>query len=67
MHLSYRYTIYYHASFVDLWLILSLSVGNVEVDVDQFADHDEKCHGPMDTDENRRDFPEGLHWNFCEG
>jgi len=41
--------------------------GDVEVDEEQFPDHDERCHGPMDTDENRRSFPEGFYWNCCEG
>jgi len=41
--------------------------GGLEVDVDQFADHDERCHGPMDTEENRRSFPQGFYWNCCEG
>lgn len=38
----------------------------MEVNIDFFADHDENCHGPMDTEENRRDFPEGFYWNCCE-
>ena len=41
--------------------------GDVEVDITQFADHDESCHGPMDTEENRRSFPQGFFWNCCEG
>ena len=40
-------------------------IGDLEVDIDEFADHDEGVHGPMDTDENRRSFPEGFYWNCC--
>ncbi|KAG2122764.1 hypothetical protein DEU56DRAFT_831229 [Suillus clintonianus] len=40
--------------------------GNLEVDEDFFADHDERCHGPMDTEENRASFPEGFIWDCCD-
>lgn len=40
--------------------------GELEVDETQFADHDEACHGPMDTLENRRDFPQGFTWTCCD-
>jgi hypothetical protein len=39
----------------------------MEVNEEEFADHDENCHGPMDTPENRRDFPEGFTWTCCDG
>ncbi|KXN84879.1 hypothetical protein AN958_12009 [Leucoagaricus sp. SymC.cos] len=41
--------------------------GDLEVDEDAFADHDERVHGPMDTEQNRNDFPEGFIWSCCEG
>ena len=40
--------------------------GELEVDEDMFEDHDEDCHGPMDSDQNRIDFPEGFAWNCCD-
>lgn len=45
---------------------LVLLAGELEVNEEEFADHDENCHGPMDTPENRRDFPEGFTWTCCE-
>lgn len=35
-------------------------------DSDFWADHDEDCHGPIDTQENRRDHPEGFQWDCCD-
>lgn len=37
--------------------------GECEVDWDNdfWADHDEDCHGPLDTDDNRVEYPEGLY------
>ncbi|EEB87969.1 hypothetical protein MPER_14459, partial [Moniliophthora perniciosa FA553] len=26
---------------------------------------DEDCHGPMDTEENRKEFPENFKWSCC--
>lgn len=42
-------------------------VGSLEVDYDAdvWADHDENCHGEIDTDENRESFPEGFVWDCC--
>ncbi|KAG2145352.1 uncharacterized protein EDB93DRAFT_1151899 [Suillus bovinus] len=40
--------------------------GHLNVDEEFFADHDEDCHGPMDTEENRADFPEGFIWTCCD-
>ncbi|KAI0861784.1 hypothetical protein F4860DRAFT_159117 [Xylaria cubensis] len=42
--------------------------GNLEVDYDSdvWADHDENCHGPIDTDENRLEYPEGFVWSCCD-
>ncbi|RDB26004.1 hypothetical protein Hypma_006398 [Hypsizygus marmoreus] len=39
--------------------------GELEVDEEGFPDHDEDCHGPMDTPENRRNFPENFTWTCC--
>jgi len=37
-----------------------------DYDHDLWADHDERCHGPVDTPENRRNHPEGFIWQCCE-
>ncbi|KAI9036442.1 uncharacterized protein KD926_001785 [Aspergillus affinis] len=34
---------------------------------DFFVDHDENCHGPMDTEENRMAYPEGFIYECCNG
>jgi hypothetical protein len=51
------------------WLILFLATvkGELEVDEDSFADHDEDVHGPMDTEENRANFPDNFIWTCCDG
>ncbi|KAK7535850.1 uncharacterized protein J3D65DRAFT_626472 [Phyllosticta citribraziliensis] len=36
-------------------------------DDDFWADHDEDCHGPIDDEENKVNFPEGFVWSCCEG
>ncbi|KAI8954489.1 hypothetical protein F4801DRAFT_533397 [Xylaria longipes] len=38
---------------------------DVDYDSDVWADHDERCHGTIDTDENRAAYPEGFVWNCC--
>jgi hypothetical protein len=42
--------------------------GELEVDWDGdcWPDHDENCHGPIDTNSNRREFPENFIWSCCE-
>ncbi|KAJ3491759.1 hypothetical protein NLI96_g444 [Meripilus lineatus] len=40
--------------------------GELEADEDAFEDHDEYCHGPIDTESNRKDFPEKFFWNCCD-
>ncbi|KAK0760642.1 hypothetical protein N5P37_006837 [Trichoderma harzianum] len=42
--------------------------GQLEADYDGdfWADHDEDCHGTIDTDEMREEFPEGFIWNCCD-
>jgi hypothetical protein len=44
------------------------STGETEPDYDGdfWADHDEDCHGEIDTDDMRKDFPEGFIWSCCE-
>ena len=41
--------------------------GDLEVDYDGdvWADHDEDCHGEIDTNTNRREIPEGFKWTCC--
>ncbi|PNP56209.1 hypothetical protein THARTR1_03734 [Trichoderma harzianum] len=41
--------------------------GELEVyeDDDFWADHDEDCHGIIDSDEMREEFPEGFKWSCC--
>ncbi|KAJ7589892.1 hypothetical protein C8J56DRAFT_936441 [Mycena floridula] len=41
--------------------------GELEADESKFVDWDEDCHGPMDTLDNRSDFPENFTWSCCEG
>jgi hypothetical protein len=39
--------------------------GELEPDFDEWPDHDERCHGRIDTAANRRDFPNGFVWSCC--
>ncbi|RFU76341.1 cytochrome p450 [Trichoderma arundinaceum] len=41
--------------------------GEMEVDDegDFWADHDEDCHGIIDSEEMRKEFSEGFTWNCC--
>jgi hypothetical protein len=41
--------------------------GELEVDwqSDIWADHDEDCHGPIDTKTNRSEAPDGFRWSCC--
>ncbi|KAI0602638.1 hypothetical protein F4775DRAFT_534852, partial [Biscogniauxia sp. FL1348] len=38
----------------------------IDYDHDTWADWDEPCHGLMDTQENREEYPEGFVWDCCE-
>ncbi|KAG6906175.1 hypothetical protein DXG01_015438 [Tephrocybe rancida] len=38
----------------------------LEVDESGFVDWDEDCHGPMDSSDNRRQYPENFKWTCCE-
>lgn len=42
--------------------------GELEADysADVWGDHDERCHGPIETEENKRDFPKAFEWDCCE-
>jgi hypothetical protein len=33
---------------------------------DFWTDHDENCHGVIDTDDMREEYPEGFIWTCCE-
>ena len=33
---------------------------------DFWADHDENCHGTIDTEANREEYPEGFVWSCCD-
>jgi TATA-binding protein-associated factor Taf7 len=43
-------------------------LGEMEADYegDFWADHDEDCHGPIDTARNREQYPDGFVWTCCE-
>ena len=42
-------------------------IGELEVDEegDFWADHDENCHGEIDTDDTREQCPDGFIWDCC--
>ncbi|KAF5647523.1 uncharacterized protein FTJAE_1579 [Fusarium tjaetaba] len=37
-----------------------------DYDADIWADHDENCHGTIDTESMRVEYPEGFVWNCCD-
>ncbi|KAJ6553624.1 hypothetical protein DFH09DRAFT_1153913 [Mycena vulgaris] len=41
--------------------------GDLEVDEAKFLDWDEDCHGPMDSQHNRDEFPQNFSWSCCSG
>jgi hypothetical protein len=43
-------------------------LGELEPDYDGdfWADHDERCHGTIDTDIMREDCPDGFIWDCCD-
>lgn len=49
-------------------LLMSLQ-GELEIynDEDFWTDHDEDCHGEIDTEEMREEYPEGFVWSCCKG
>jgi hypothetical protein len=38
----------------------------VDWDGDFWADHDEDCHGTIDDEASRIEYPEGFKWDCCE-
>ncbi|KAF5534940.1 hypothetical protein FPHYL_13321 [Fusarium phyllophilum] len=38
----------------------------VDYDADVWADHDENCHGTIDTDSMREENPDGFVWTCCD-
>lgn len=36
-----------------------------DYDGDFWADHDENCHGTIDTKEMREEYPDGFEWTCC--
>ncbi|MCJ1398751.1 hypothetical protein MMC11_001952 [Xylographa trunciseda] len=55
----------YHPAQVT-WRVGFTGILQVDWDSDTWADHDENCHGPIDTDENKEEYPEGFMWECCE-
>ncbi|MCJ1391949.1 hypothetical protein MMC18_004816 [Xylographa bjoerkii] len=48
------------------WRLCFIGILDVDWDSDIWADHDENCHGPVDTEENKEEYPEGFIWDCCE-
>lgn len=48
--------------------LIIILAGNLlpDYDADVWADHDENCHGVIDTDEMRMEFPDGFVWDCCD-
>ncbi len=40
--------------------------GDTEPDYDMFVDHDEDCHGTIDSAEMREEFPENFKYTCCD-
>jgi hypothetical protein len=38
----------------------------VDYEADAWIDHEVGDHGPYDTEQNRKDRPEGFMWSCCE-
>lgn len=43
-------------------------LGDLEPDYDShvWADHDERCHGTIDSDWCRKEYPDGFAWDCCD-
>lgn len=43
-------------------------IAEMEVDdsEDFWADHDEDCHGVIDSDFCREEYPDGFRWSCCD-
>lgn len=46
---------------------LIMMLGDLELHEESFVDWDEDCHGPMDTAQNRADYPQNFLWSCCDG
>jgi hypothetical protein len=58
-----------HTRFVVLQKVRSdFYAGELEVDEegDFWADHDERCHGTIDSAWARKEYPEGFMWDCCD-
>lgn len=44
----------------------SIGMEMLDYDADIWADHDERCHGPMDSFIDDPDYDEGFLWDFCD-
>jgi hypothetical protein len=47
-------------------LTSSIDTGDLEADYDMFEDHDEACHGEIDSEWCQREFPENYLWSCCD-
>ncbi len=47
---------------------MSHNAGELEPDYDSdfWADHDENCHGTIDSDFCRKKYPQGFLWSCCD-
>lgn len=45
-----------------------IMIGETEPDdeSDVWADHDEDCHGTIDSEWCRKEYPKGFKWNCCD-
>jgi hypothetical protein len=39
--------------------------GECEPTEEMYCDYDEDCHGPIDSRENRQEFPDQFVWSCC--
>ena len=53
-------------SFRRHFLASNFKLGALEPDYDSFPDWDEDCHGPIDTAQNRKEYPECFFWDCCD-
>ncbi|KAJ6468334.1 hypothetical protein C8R45DRAFT_838017 [Mycena sanguinolenta] len=45
----------------------SFHPGELKADEEKFEDWDEKCFGPIDTEDNQQEYPENFTWSCCNG
>jgi hypothetical protein len=55
-------------TFASVAPLLNRNLGVMEPDYDGdfWADHDEDCHGIIDSNEMREEFPDGFVWTCCD-